>query len=108
MIFLASSTFPTTNLFQCLISLYCDSRCLILRANGELSLLDLDDGHERGLTDSVELFWVTCEQSEENSNLIEDISWLDYGNRGMQVDNFLICFIISHCCFLLSKFAYSL
>ncbi|XP_047307379.1 guanine nucleotide exchange factor subunit RIC1-like isoform X1 [Impatiens glandulifera] len=60
-------------------------RCLILRANGELSLLDLDDGRERELTDSVELFWVTCGQSEEKTNLIEDVSWLDYGHRGMQV-----------------------
>ncbi|KAI4364719.1 hypothetical protein MLD38_020774 [Melastoma candidum] len=59
-------------------------RCLILRANGELSLLDLDDGRERELTDSVELFWVTCGQSEEQ-NLIEEVSWLDYGHRGMQV-----------------------
>lgn len=61
------------------------SRCLILRSNGELSLLDLDDGHEQVLTDSVELFWVTCGQSEEKENLIEEISWLDYGHRGMQV-----------------------
>ncbi|GAB4844512.1 hypothetical protein Ancab_037891 [Ancistrocladus abbreviatus] len=61
------------------------ARCLILRANGELSLLDLDDGHERELTDSVELFWVTCGQSEEKTNLIEEVSWLDYGHRGMQV-----------------------
>uniref|UniRef100_A0A1D1YHG6 Protein RIC1 n=1 Tax=Anthurium amnicola TaxID=1678845 RepID=A0A1D1YHG6_9ARAE len=61
------------------------SRCLILRSNGELSLLDLDDGHERGLTDSVELFWVTSGQSEEKTNLIEEVSWLDYGCRGMQV-----------------------
>ncbi|XP_056160405.1 uncharacterized protein LOC115686994 isoform X2 [Syzygium oleosum] len=61
------------------------SRCLILRANGELSLLDLDDGRERELTDSVELFWVTCGQSEETTNLIEEVSWLDYGHRGMQV-----------------------
>lgn len=60
-------------------------RCLILRTNGELSLLDLDDGRERELTDSVELFWVTCAQSEEKSNLIEEVSWLDYGHRGMQV-----------------------
>ncbi|KAF5953091.1 hypothetical protein HYC85_011035 [Camellia sinensis] len=60
-------------------------RCLILRANGELSLLDLDDGRERELTDSVELFWVTCGQSEEKTNLIEEVSWLDYGHRGMQV-----------------------
>ncbi|PSS24272.1 RAB6A-GEF complex partner protein [Actinidia chinensis var. chinensis] len=60
-------------------------RCLILRANGELSLLDLDDGRERVLTDSVELFWVTCGQSEEKINLIEEVSWLDYGHRGMQV-----------------------
>ncbi|XLR23810.1 hypothetical protein S83_051710 [Arachis hypogaea] len=61
------------------------ARCLILRVNGELSLLDLDDGRERNLTDSVELFWVTCGQSEDKTNLIEEVSWLDYGHRGMQV-----------------------
>lgn len=60
-------------------------RCLILRTNGELSVLDLDDGRERELTDSIELFWVTCGQSEETTNLIEEVSWLDYGHRGMQV-----------------------
>lgn len=60
-------------------------RCLILRANGDLSLLDMDDGHELELTDSVELFWVTCGQSDDKENLIEEISWLDYGHRGMQV-----------------------
>lgn len=48
-------------------------RCLILRANGELSLLDLDDGRERKLTDSVELFWVTCGHSEDKTNLIEEV-----------------------------------
>ncbi|KDP28594.1 hypothetical protein JCGZ_14365 [Jatropha curcas] len=61
------------------------ARCLMLRTNGELSLLDLDDGRERELTDSVELFWVTCGQSEEKTNLVEEVSWLDYGHRGMQV-----------------------
>ncbi|KAL7121417.1 hypothetical protein ACP275_02G180800 [Erythranthe tilingii] len=61
------------------------ARCLILRMNGELSLLDLDDGREIELTHSVELFWVTCGQSEEKTNLIEEVSWLDYGHRGMQV-----------------------
>ncbi|KAM1000977.1 hypothetical protein ACFX2I_007557 [Malus domestica] len=61
------------------------ARCLIQRVNGELSLLDLDDGRERELTDSIELFWVTCGQSEEKTNLIEEVSWLDYGHRGMQV-----------------------
>lgn len=61
------------------------TRCLILRTNGELSLLDLDEGRERELTDSVELFWVTCGQSEEKTSLIEEVSWLDYGHRGMQV-----------------------
>ncbi|KAK1260240.1 hypothetical protein QJS04_geneDACA002447 [Acorus gramineus] len=61
------------------------ARCLILRTNGELSLLDLDDGHERGLTDSVELFWVTSGQFEEMENLIDEVSWLDYGHRGIQV-----------------------
>ncbi|KAJ3695374.1 hypothetical protein LUZ60_000751 [Juncus effusus] len=62
------------------------SRCLILRKNGELSLLDLDDGHEQVLTNSVDLFWVTCDKSEDNkANLIKEVSWLDYGHRGMQV-----------------------
>ncbi|KAK6804567.1 hypothetical protein RDI58_002351 [Solanum bulbocastanum] len=61
------------------------TRCLIQRTNGELSLLDLDEGRERELTDSVELFWVTCGQSEEKASLIEEVSWLDYGHRGMQV-----------------------
>ncbi|KAL1549837.1 guanine nucleotide exchange factor subunit RIC1-like isoform X1 [Salvia divinorum] len=61
------------------------SKCLILRMNGGLSLLDLDDGRERELTHSVELFWVTCGQLGEKTNLIEDVSWLDYGHRGMQV-----------------------
>ncbi|KAI8527988.1 hypothetical protein RHMOL_Rhmol12G0116700 [Rhododendron molle] len=56
--------------------------CLILRVNGELSQLDLVDGRERELT---ELFWVTCGLSEEKTNLIEKVSWLDYGRRGMQV-----------------------
>ncbi|XP_042380712.1 guanine nucleotide exchange factor subunit RIC1-like [Zingiber officinale] len=61
------------------------SRCLILRANGELSVIDLDDGHEQLLSNSVELFWVTGGHFEEKSNLIEEVSWLDYGHQGMQV-----------------------
>ncbi|XP_068651860.1 uncharacterized protein [Aristolochia californica] len=61
------------------------TRCLILRITGELSLLDLDEGREQELTDSVELFWVICGQSDERENLIEEVSWLDYGHRGMQV-----------------------
>ncbi|XP_074326367.1 uncharacterized protein LOC141664337 isoform X2 [Apium graveolens] len=60
-------------------------RCLILRTGGELSVLDLADGREKELTDSIELFWVTCGQSEEKTNLIGEVSWLDYGHRGMQV-----------------------
>lgn len=68
------------------ISSTCEpSRCLILRMNGDLSLLELDDGRERELTHSVELFWVTCGQLGEKTNLIEEVSWLDYGHRGMQV-----------------------
>ncbi|EPS67848.1 hypothetical protein M569_06924, partial [Genlisea aurea] len=61
------------------------ARCLILRGKGDLSLLDLDNGRERELSDSVELFWVTCGQLEEKTNLIEEVAWLDYGHRGMQV-----------------------
>lgn len=93
-----------------MISSFDRPRCLILRVNGELSLLDLDDGRERELTDSVELFWVTCGQSEEKTNLIEEVSWLDYGHRGMQVNSLwqiyfrfecLLCstHLIHHCRF---------
>lgn len=53
--------------------------------NGELSVLDMDDGHEHALTNSVELFWVTCSQFEEKGSLLKEVSWLDYGHRGMQV-----------------------
>lgn len=85
------------------------SRCLILRANGELSLLDLDHGRERELTNSVELFWVTSGQSEEKTNLIEEVSWLDYGFRGMQVNllfssPFLIHIQLSFVLFLLLRY----
>lgn len=69
-------------------------RCLILRMNGELSVLDMDDGHEQSLTNSVELFWVTCSQYEEKGNLIKEVSWLDYGHKGMQVSFIVFFFII--------------
>ncbi|XP_039116027.1 uncharacterized protein LOC120251541 isoform X2 [Dioscorea cayenensis subsp. rotundata] len=58
--------------------------CLILRTNGDLWLLDLGDGHEHVLSNSIELFWVTCGQSGEKANLIEEVSWLDYSHRGME------------------------
>ncbi|KAI8025584.1 RAB6A-GEF complex partner protein 1 [Camellia lanceoleosa] len=64
-------------------------RCLILRANGELSLLDLDDGRERELTDSVELFWVTCGQSEEKTNLIEEVWYPSLGVDPFKQEDFL-------------------
>jgi RAB6A-GEF complex partner protein 1 len=60
-----------------------------LRKNGELSLLDLDDGHEQVLSNSLDLLWVTCAKSEDKANLIKEVSWLDYGHRGMQVTFFL-------------------
>ena len=62
--------------------------------NGELSVLDMDDGHEQSLTNSVELFWVTCSQYEEKGNLIKEVSWLDYGHKGMQVSFIVFFFII--------------
>ncbi|XP_058184097.1 uncharacterized protein LOC131301726 isoform X2 [Rhododendron vialii] len=68
-----------------LIFIFYFFRCLILRVNGELSQLDLVDGLERELTDSIELFWVTNGLSDEKSNLIEKVSWLDYGHKVMQV-----------------------
>lgn len=81
-----------------LICAACIVRCLILRSNGELSVLDLDDGHEQVLTNSVELFWVTCGQSEEKENLIEEVSWLDYGHRGMQVNYLFVIFLFFVIC----------
>lgn len=60
------------------------SRCLILRINGELSLLDLDEGSERKLTGDIEHFWVTYKQPDGEDNLIEEVSWLAYGHHGMQ------------------------
>lgn len=60
------------------------SRCLILRINGELSLLDLDEGSERNLTGDVEHFWVTYKDLGGEANLIEEVSWLAYGHHGMQ------------------------
>lgn len=60
------------------------SRCLILRINGELSLLDLDEGSECKLTGDIEHFWVTYKQPDGEANLIEEVSWLAYGHHGMQ------------------------
>jgi RAB6A-GEF complex partner protein 1 len=65
-------------------------RCLMLRMNGELSVLYLDDGHEHALTNSVELFWVTCSQFEEKGSLLKEVSWLDYGHQGMQVRSIIL------------------
>ena len=81
-----------------------DVRCLILRTNGELSVLDMDDGHEHTLTNSVELFWVTCSQFEEKGSLIKEVSWLDYGHRGMQVKfNLVFLYIFTPPYFLRPK-----
>ena len=55
-----------------------------MRINGELSLLDLDEGSERKLTGDVEHFWVTYKQLDGEANLIEEVSWLAYGHHGMQ------------------------
>ncbi|KAL5982687.1 hypothetical protein ACLOJK_016763 [Asimina triloba] len=65
------------------------TRCLILRTNGELSVLDLDDGHEQELADSVELVWVTCGQSEEKANLIEEVWYPSPGVDPFKQEDFL-------------------
>lgn len=86
-----------------------DIRCLILRMNGELSVLDMDDGHEHAVTNSVELFWVTCSQFEEKGSLLKEVSWLDYGHRGMQVRSTYI-YILGHghlYCIFSNTFCYS-
>lgn len=61
------------------------TRCMILRTDGDLSLLDLDHGNERPLLSGVERFWLSNEQAKEGTDLIkEDPCWA-YGPQGMQV-----------------------
>lgn len=58
---------------------------MILRTDGELSVLDLDHGNERPLLSGVERFWLNNEQSKEETDIIkEDPCWA-YGPQGMQV-----------------------
>ncbi|BBN10730.1 RAB6A-GEF complex partner protein 1 [Marchantia polymorpha subsp. ruderalis] len=61
------------------------TRCMLLRTDGELSLLDLDRGSERRLISGVERFWLTCGRPKEEAALIKEVPWWAYGHRGMQV-----------------------
>lgn len=58
---------------------------MLLRTDGELSLLDLDRGSERRLISGVERFWLTCGRPKEEAALIKEVPWWAYGHRGMQV-----------------------
>ncbi|XP_024394918.1 uncharacterized protein [Physcomitrium patens] len=61
------------------------TRCVILRTDGELSLLDLDHGNERRILTGVERFWLGDYQAKEETDLLkEDPCWA-YGPQGMQV-----------------------
>uniref|UniRef100_A0A7I4D4R9 RIC1 C-terminal alpha solenoid region domain-containing protein n=1 Tax=Physcomitrium patens TaxID=3218 RepID=A0A7I4D4R9_PHYPA len=61
------------------------TRCMILRTDGELSLLDLDHGNERRLLSGVERFWLSNEQAKVEADPVkEDPCWA-YGPQGMQV-----------------------
>lgn len=64
---------------------------MILRTDGELSLLDLDHGNERRLLSGVEHFWLSNDQLKEESDPIikEEPCWA-YGPQGMQVSNSLL------------------
>jgi hypothetical protein len=61
------------------------TRCMLLRTDGELSLLDLDRGSERALVAGVEHFWLTGPRAREEELLMEEVPWWAYGHRGMQV-----------------------
>eukprot|EP00850_Spirogloea_muscicola_P003181 SM000012S25443 [mRNA] locus=s12:1087565:1095716:- [translate_table: standard] len=61
------------------------TRCMLLRMDGELSLLDLERGSERPLVLGIEHFWLTQGRPEEEAALIEEVPWWAYGHRGMQV-----------------------
>lgn len=60
-------------------------RCMILRTDGELSLLDLDQGNERRLVSGIERFWLSWGRPKEEAELIKEVPWWAYGHRGMQV-----------------------
>ena len=69
-------------------------RCMILRPDGELSLLDLDRGNERRLLSGVERFWLNCGQAKEETDLTkEDPCWA-YGPQGMQVCELVFLIIL--------------
>ncbi|KAH9536131.1 hypothetical protein CY35_17G090800 [Sphagnum magellanicum] len=61
------------------------TRCMILRTDGELSLLDLDQGNERRLVSGIERFWLSWGRPKEEAELIKEVPWWAYGHRGMQV-----------------------
>ncbi|CAI7744404.1 unnamed protein product, partial [Closterium sp. NIES-53] len=61
------------------------TKCMLLRTDGDLSLLDLDSGSERALVAGVENFWLTQGGDEAAAALIEEVPWWAYGHRGMQV-----------------------
>ncbi|CAI5939654.1 unnamed protein product, partial [Closterium sp. NIES-65] len=60
------------------------TKCMLLRTDGDLSLLDLDSGSERALVAGVENFWLTQGGDEAAAALIEEVPWWAYGHRGMQ------------------------
>jgi hypothetical protein len=64
-------------------------RCMILRTDGELSLLDLDQGNERRLVSGIERFWLSWGRPKEEAELIKEVPWWAYGHRGMQVCMYL-------------------
>ncbi|XP_024532297.1 RAB6A-GEF complex partner protein 1 [Selaginella moellendorffii] len=59
-------------------------RCVVLRNDGELSILDLDKGSERSLATGIERYWLTSGNAHIKG-LAEEISWWAYGHQGMQV-----------------------
>ncbi|KAJ7539613.1 hypothetical protein O6H91_11G101500 [Diphasiastrum complanatum] len=61
------------------------TRCMLLRTDGELSLLDLDQGSEGILVTGIERFWLTCGFAKEKGYFLEEVSWWAYGHQGMQV-----------------------
>eukprot|EP00899_Mesostigma_viride_P007295 jgi/Mesvir1/16567/Mv10107-RA.1 len=60
-------------------------KCMVLRTDGELSLLDLEQGSERALLEDVEHFWLTVGRPKADPWLVEELPWWAYGHRGMQL-----------------------
>eukprot|EP00891_Asterochloris_glomerata_P001441 jgi/Astpho2/1441/e_gw1.00025.4.1_t len=61
--------------------------CVLLRAGGLMSLLDMDKGSETPLAEDIECFWLAGPSpwAQQQSQAEVEIPWWTYGPQGMQM-----------------------